>query len=220
MLTAEQKIVNVLQPHLSEIMCKSILSLSLAKTRIDIDNLHTADRERLINEMSKGIRLYVQNPQSHNACIANLNQALTAGNLAAPVTRPQRSVTISSDSDIIEIRKVMRNASKEIGFSDTDQLRMSTSVTEVARTMLKYTQNGEIILHSLAGENSGIEIIARGQAYAKEDDASFGEDDHRSQSQSDWEHLGSRRLVDEFNVEVKPNRGFEITLRKYSHYNV
>jgi serine/threonine-protein kinase RsbT len=67
---------------------------------------------------------------------------------------------IRTESDIVAVRKAIRNAAQAIGFTATDSTRIVTAVSELCRNVYKYAGEGKMLWKSL-GRNgdAGIEIV-------------------------------------------------------------
>ena len=59
MSDTRQQILEILSGHMSAIMARSVLSLSLSWSKVDPNMLRPGDDKRLLTELEKGIRLYV-----------------------------------------------------------------------------------------------------------------------------------------------------------------
>ena len=62
-------------------------------------------------------------------------------------------VRIESESDIVNIRKTIREITNEWGFSLTDSTRIVTAASELARNVYHYAGSGDMIWQRI--ENSG-----------------------------------------------------------------
>jgi serine/threonine-protein kinase RsbT len=125
-------------------------------------------------------------------------------------------VHIDSDSDIVIARQKGREVAAQLGFTSTDLTLIATAISELARNILLYAQQGEIIL-SRVDDNSrrGIGVVAR-------DDGPGIPDVERalqlgfSTSRSFGLGLsGVRRLVDEFKIVSEVGHGTTVSVKKW-----
>src|SRR6516225_871048 len=71
-------------------------------------------------------------------------------------------IPIGSDLDIIRARQTGRNEAAKLGFSSTDLTLVATAISELARNIVMYAREGEIVLRVVrTSEKQGIVVIAR-----------------------------------------------------------
>ena len=101
---------------------------------------------------------------------------------------------------------------RRVGLRPDLQSRVTTSVSELARNILKYAGRGVVYLNVVAGpKSSGIEIVAqdRGPGIADPERALR---DHFSTSGTLGLGLpGVRRLMDHFELDTKVGEGTRVT---------
>lgn len=72
------------------------------------------------------------------------------------------TVTIVSDADILIARHHGRALGSQLGFSSAEATLVATAVSELARNILLYAKEGEIILKPVESQGrQGVRIIAR-----------------------------------------------------------
>ncbi|WP_146553308.1 anti-sigma regulatory factor [Rummeliibacillus sp. SL167] len=128
----------------------------------------------------------------------------------------ESSVDILTEWDIVAARQLGRREAKLIGFGLVDQARITTAISELARNIYLYAEQGKIEVRRIAEEACiGICIIASDSGPGIEDveqvmQAGF------STSQGFGAGLpGVRRLMDEFEIKTKPQKGTIITIKKW-----
>lgn len=123
---------------------------------------------------------------------------------------------IEKEGDIIQAVVRARRLSEEHGFRVVVANMIATSVSELARNILKYADSGEIRLRVVAkGMRRGIEVVAedRGPGISNPDEALK---DHFSSSGTLGLGLpGVKRMMDEFQLESAPQQGTRVTVRKW-----
>ncbi len=73
-------------------------------------------------------------------------------------------VRISSDVDILTARQKGRELAQRLGFSPLERTMIATAVSELARNILLYAREGEVVLRSLEErDRCGIQVVARDQ---------------------------------------------------------
>ena len=126
-------------------------------------------------------------------------------------------IAISSDSDIVTARQTGRGLALQLGFSSTDLALIATAISEVARNMSNYAGGGEIVMELSQGENGrqGIVIIAVDRGPGIPDIDLAMKDGYSTGNGLGLGLPGSRRLMDEFEVQSEPGKGTKITMKKW-----
>lgn len=131
--------------------------------------------------------------------------------LRAPVTIP-----IRREEDIIVARQRGREMARELGFGLVDQSRIATAISELTRNILRYAGEGAASLHPISHSGRrGIEIVCEdsGGGIADVDSALAG---HASHGPGLGIGLpGTRRLMDEMEIESAVGQGTRVTIRKW-----
>lgn len=131
------------------------------------------------------------------------------------------SVDILTEWDIVAARQLGRKKAKSIGFDLVDQARITTAISELARNIYLYAEQGKIEVHRIVEKNCvGICIVAS--------DSGPGIDNVEQVMQTGYstsQGLGAglpgvRRLMDEFDIRTKLNKGTIITIKKWLKYKV
>ncbi len=118
-----------------------------------------------------------------------------------------------------------RDAAREMGFCESDQIKIAISVSELATNIVKYAGRGEV---TLEGNSEGITIIAQDQGPGiKNIEMAFKDDcsDTKFLLDDDFRHhdgLGAglpavKRLMDEVRVLFTGDTGTVIKAEKYLH---
>ena len=125
-------------------------------------------------------------------------------------------VAITSDQDIITVRKVTRAEAKDLGFGITDLTRIITAASELARNIFLYAGAGTMTCRRVsANGRQGLELSCEDQGPGIEDlDAAM----RPGVSSSRGLGLGlpgARKLMDEMEVKSSPGEGTSVTVRKW-----
>ncbi|AXF57346.1 anti-sigma regulatory factor [Salicibibacter kimchii] len=130
--------------------------------------------------------------------------------------RTQSSVEIGTEWGIVSARQVGRELSKEIGFNNVDQARIATAISELARNIYLYTENGLIGLEVVEqGHSKGIKIVARDEGPGIENLREAMTDGHSSSNGLGAGLPGVKRLMNEFDIESELGKGTVITATKW-----
>ncbi len=124
------------------------------------------------------------------------------------------TVAIASEPDVVLARHRARDIAALLGFDQTDQTRMATAVSEIARNALQYAGSGKVEF-SLEGAMPPqlllIRISDRGRGIKELDRVLSGA--YVSSTGMGLGISGARRLVDQFHIQSGES-GTVITLKK------
>ena len=126
-------------------------------------------------------------------------------------------VPVSSDADVVEAREKGRELSARLGFSSIDLTLIVTAISEVARNILLYAKEGEIVLglENTDGQN-GIVVVARDEGPGIPDLELAMRDSYSTGSGLGLGLPGARRLMDEFQIESEVSKGTTIVMKKWA----
>jgi len=126
-------------------------------------------------------------------------------------------VAIRTDADVVTARQEARTMGASLGFSSTDLTLLATAISEVARNITTYAGEGEVQLRLVsAGGRQGIEVIAADQGPGIADVERAMQDGYTTGNGLGLGLPGTRRLVDDFELETAPGAGTTIRLVKWS----
>jgi serine/threonine-protein kinase RsbT len=128
----------------------------------------------------------------------------------------QQRVAIQREADIVLARQAGRQLAAELGFSTTEQTLIATAISEVARNIVVYAVQGEIVLTRTdeAGRvGIQVEAIDAGPGIDNKDLAL--RDGYSTKNSLGLGLPGARRLMDDFTLESEVGRGTHVTMRKW-----
>ena len=128
-------------------------------------------------------------------------------------------IYIRREADIVKVRDRVRRLTREMGFDQTTQIKITTAVSELTRNVYEYAQSGAI---SLAFAQSGpaaagLQITARddGPGIEPQTIEAIMAGRFRSQHGLGVGLAGTRRLMDDFRIESNPGGGTRVTITKW-----
>ena len=125
-------------------------------------------------------------------------------------------VPINEDVDIVTARQKGRELAKELGFTATDLALIATAISELARNIILYANNGEIILDVAEnGTKRGIKVMARDAGPGIPDIERALEEGFSTSRSLGLGLSGVRRLVDDFNIASEIGRGTSVMVKKW-----
>jgi serine/threonine-protein kinase RsbT len=143
--------------------------------------------------------------------------AHTSGPAAAPAADGgQICVSIVSPAAILEARRRSRDLAAALGFSPTDCTLVATAVSELARNIVLYAQQGEIRLSPVSTAKSvGIVITALDNGPGIHDLRSAMLDGFSTSRGLGLGLPGVKRIMDEFDILSGPKTGTVVTAKKW-----
>jgi serine/threonine-protein kinase RsbT len=129
----------------------------------------------------------------------------------------QLVIEITSEGEIITSRVSAQALAESIGFDRYDQTKIATAVSELTRNALKYAGSGRITLRAVyVGGRTGIEVLVedQGPGFKNLDQALEG--GHSTGGGLGLGVSGSRRLMDDFDIDTGP-QGTSVVTRKWLH---
>jgi signal transduction histidine kinase len=128
-------------------------------------------------------------------------------------------IYVRREADIVKVRERVRRLAREMGFDSTTQIKITTAVSELTRNIYEYARAGAITL-SLATRGAtaaGLQITARddGPGIDEAKLRSIARGTYRSASGLGVGLIGTRRLMDEFDIQSKPGEGTRVSVVKW-----
>ena len=132
-------------------------------------------------------------------------------------------VYVRREGDIVKVRERVRRLTREMGFDSTTQIKVTTAVSEVTRNIYEYAKSGAISL-ALAerGQDFGLQVTARDDGPGIDEATlhSIMRGQYQSSSGLGVGLSGTRKLMDEFDIQTKTNEGTRVTLVKWMSRDV
>ncbi|MHC1585769.1 MAG: anti-sigma regulatory factor [Candidatus Syntropharchaeia archaeon] len=128
----------------------------------------------------------------------------------------EREIQINGEYDIITARSIGKEMAREVGFGIVDQTRIVTSISELARNIVVYAGKGSIFIKEIEkNEKRGLEIIAVDEGPGIEDIELAMTDGYSTSGGLGVGLGGSKRLMDEFEIESEVGKGTTVRIRKW-----
>jgi serine/threonine-protein kinase RsbT len=127
----------------------------------------------------------------------------------------RQEVVIASEHDVIHARTDAKRLADALGFSIPDAVKVATVVSELARNIVNYARAGSIELEVVDTPRTGIRITATDQGPGIPDVAHVLSGKYRSRTGMGLGLVGSKRLVDQLEVESAPGRGTKVVAHKF-----
>jgi serine/threonine-protein kinase RsbT len=134
----------------------------------------------------------------------------------APLVEEQ-CIPVKTDLDIVSARVEGRNLAKEMGFGTIDQARIATAISELARNIVLYAPKGRVTVRAIASNDGGqgIEVVCEDDGPGIANVELVMQDGYSTSSGLGMGLPGTKRLMDEFEIETKLGVGTKVTVRKW-----
>jgi serine/threonine-protein kinase RsbT len=223
MRTVESEIGAILNGAISEITQRSIFRRLGAMARTPLQGMSAADLQAVQSHLESSVRLFA--PAKSAELLAACARALavtpaaagapgTARSAARPPADTARRIPIDQEKDIAAARLEAWSEAVRIGFSKFTSVKVATAVSELARNIHFYAQKGSIELRTVHdARGTRLEIVAedRGPGISPEKLASIYAGTFRSERGMGKGLVAVRKLVDEFALDTRPDRGTRVS---------
>lgn len=131
-------------------------------------------------------------------------------------TNGEARVPIRNDIDIVLVCQKGRALAAQAGLSDKDQVIVVIAISEVARNMIKYAGQGEMLLSPVQQTGKqGLMVIGYDNGPGIPNIEQALQDGYSTGAGLGLGLPGARRLMDEFEITSKVGQGTTVTMRKW-----
>jgi serine/threonine-protein kinase RsbT len=126
-------------------------------------------------------------------------------------------ILITSDKDIVTARQQGRAVALQTGFSMSEATLIATAISELARNIVSYANQGSVTLKPVHGSNgaTGLTIVASDSGPGIGDVTLALRDGYSSSGGLGLGLPGVRRLMDEFDIASRAGSGTTVTITKW-----
>jgi serine/threonine-protein kinase RsbT len=125
-------------------------------------------------------------------------------------------VHVETESDIVTVRRTIRDVAKSLGFGITDVTRIVTAVSELTRNIYLYAGTGTVRWSTVnSNYKRGLELIFEDQGPGIADVELALEEGYSTSGGLGLGLSGAKRLMDEMKIETEVGEGTTVTLRKW-----
>jgi serine/threonine-protein kinase RsbT len=128
----------------------------------------------------------------------------------------QETVPIANSSDVVLARQKVRQWAMEMKFTLVDQTKLVTAASELARNALEHGKGGQMVIEQV--ENSvknGLKLVFEDQGPGIPDIEAALRDGFTTGGGMGLGLGGSKRLVNDFQVESQPGKGTRVTVVRW-----
>ena len=125
-------------------------------------------------------------------------------------------IALRSTDDIIKARQLVRDCAVLQGFSLVDQTKLVTAASELARNTMVHGGGGDMHLQALNdGGRRGVKVIFVDEGPGIPDIELAMKDGYTTRGGLGLGLSGSKRLVNDFEIESKPGKGTTVTIVRW-----
>lgn len=209
------KLCGILSEALGTIMARSICKIALMESEITPAMLDDKGIDSvLLNNIKKSLRGHCRDEEKISLVHRKL-QELIWSKVSDEAQIDDLTIDIIYEDDIVTARRQARILAQSLGFEHTDQIKISTAVSEVGRNIINYAGQGRIHLSRYKGKQNGIRIEAKDEGPGIDNLNKILAGRFRSRTGLGLGILGCKRLMDEFSIEAEAGKGTRITMVKY-----
>jgi serine/threonine-protein kinase RsbT len=128
----------------------------------------------------------------------------------------QETVPIASSSDVVLARQKVRQWAIEMKFTLVDQTKLVTAASELARNALEHGKGGQMVIEQV--ENSiknGLKLVFEDRGPGISDVDAALRDGYTTGGGMGLGLGGSKRLVNDFQIESEPGKGTRVTVVRW-----
>ena len=125
-------------------------------------------------------------------------------------------IAIRVDTDIVAARQGGRTLAAKLGFNNTDATLIATAISELARNIIRYAKEGEIVLSTAQKSGvQGILVVARDKGPGISNLEQAMKMGFSTSGSLGMGLPGVNRLMDEFEIDSRPGFGTTVMIKKW-----
>ena len=128
----------------------------------------------------------------------------------------QETVPISNSSDVVLARQKVRQWAIEMKFTLVDQTKLVTAASELARNALEHGKGGQMVIEQVENSiKSGLKLVFEDRGPGISDVDAALRDGFTTGGGMGLGLGGSKRLVNDFQIETEPGKGTRVTVVRW-----
>jgi serine/threonine-protein kinase RsbT len=210
-----ERLCGVISNTVGIIVARSICTVALTQAGLTVETLC---RQGISATLVDKIMLRLKNHCVDEYKIAQVNRRLmemTSSTGAQIPASPTLIVEINGEDDIVTARSRARSLAQSLGFEHTDQIKISTAVSELGRNIVNYAGQGWIRMNRLTGDHDGIFIEAKDEGPGIANIHQILSGKYASKTGLGLGIIGCKRLMNEFVIHTEIGKGTRIKMAKH-----
>jgi signal transduction histidine kinase len=132
------------------------------------------------------------------------------------MTTPILRIRLETEDDVVAARRKARAIAAGLGFSQLDQTRIASAVSEIARNAYDYAHGGEVsFAFDVTSRPQAFQVEVRDKGPGIRDLESVLDGTYRSTTGMGRGIAGSRRLMDRCTIESSPESGTRVSMSRF-----
>ena len=132
------------------------------------------------------------------------------------ISRKQETVPITTSSDVVLARQKVRQWATEMRFTLVDQTKLVTAASELARNALDHGRGGHMVIERVENSaKSGLKLVFEDRGPGIADIDAALRDGFTTGGGMGLGLGGSRRLVNDFQIDSEPGKGTRVTVVRW-----
>jgi len=128
----------------------------------------------------------------------------------------EATIPIERDADIVTARQKGRELAAAVGFSSTEQTVIALAISEITRNIVTYAGRGKVFIsRAEEGGRRGVLVIAADEGPGIADIELAMRDGYSTARSLGVGLPGTRRIMDEFQVESSVGQGTTVRMTKW-----
>jgi len=138
------------------------------------------------------------------------------GTVERPIAAAQVRVALQSIGDLVLARREGRQMAEQLGFSASEATLVATAISELARNIVNYAGQGEIILRPVSdARRRGINVVAQDEGPGIADTDLALKVGFSTGGGLGLGLPGVMRIMDEFSISSEPGRRTLVSVTKW-----
>jgi len=135
-----------------------------------------------------------------------------------PVVLNKDVMAVTKEQDVVPFRSRVKEYAVKIGMSLVNQTKLITGASELVRNMLKYGKGGVVRIEVISrGRDNGIRLIFEDKGPGIPDIAKAMTDGFTTGKSMGLGLPGTRRLMNEFDIQSEVGKGTIVTVVKWKN---
>jgi serine/threonine-protein kinase RsbT len=128
----------------------------------------------------------------------------------------RETLPLANSNDVVLARQKVRQWAIELRFTLVDQTKLVTAASELARNALEHGKGGHMVIEKVVNSTKdGLKLVFEDQGPGIPDIETALRDGFTSGGGMGLGLGGSKRLVNDFNIESEPGKGTRITVVRW-----
>jgi serine/threonine-protein kinase RsbT len=128
----------------------------------------------------------------------------------------EQSMQIAEEQDIVIVRNAVRRAAEQGGFDTFAIAALTTAASELSRNIFRHARRGRATIRAIdADARRGLQILFEDEGPGIADVSQAMKDGFSTAGSLGLGLSGSKRLVDEFDIESTVGHGTRVTIVKW-----